>query len=177
MVIFLAGAHGVGKTFLSKPAAESLGLKHFTASTLIREEIISSSWNDSKHTQNIDRNQEALISAVSRITANPCSLLLDGHFVLRNAYGELVELPIDIFRRLGVKSIILIEAPSAIVAQRLTERNAPQSFQAIEEIAAAEQFHAMKVSSELKVNLIKLSSPSESELRSVIQKEIGKLFI
>ena len=47
MVIFLAGVHGVGKTFLGKPVAESLGFKHATASDLIREELGGQSWQDS----------------------------------------------------------------------------------------------------------------------------------
>ena len=38
MTIFVAGIHGVGKTFLAQPAAARLGMRYATASQLIREE-------------------------------------------------------------------------------------------------------------------------------------------
>lgn len=173
MIIFLAGVHGVGKTFLGKPVAESLGIKYATASTLIRAELGTGNWDDQKRTVGIDKNQEALIAAVSRISEDNNILILDGHFVLKNESEELVSLPIEIFKRLKIKYIILLVAPSDVVATRLSERNAMQTLKSIEELAAAEQEHALLISSELKINLIKLSSPTEGELRLTIQRVIS----
>lgn len=169
MVFFLAGAHGVGKSFLGKPVAESLRIRHVTASALIREELGSANWDDGKRVQNVDRNQEALISAVSRIKDSGGALLLDGHFVLRNGVGELVPLPVEVFKRLGINGAIVLEAPANIVASRLAERGAPQSLSDIEELASAELVHAEQTCLALGIPLIRLPCPSEDKLQSTIQ--------
>lgn len=169
MVIFLAGAHGVGKTFLGKPVADSLGIKHVTASALIREELGSQNWKENKHTNDVNKNQEALIAAVSRISKeNP--LILDGHFVLRNSEGTIVPIPVGVFKRLAIKSVILMESPSDVVALRLEKRGAAQSFEKIEEIAEEELKHAQFVSKQLNVPFIRILSSTEEQLRAAIKK-------
>lgn len=170
MVIFLAGAHGVGKSFLGRPVAESLGIKYATASTLIREELGSANWDDGKRVQDVDRNQEALISAVSRIRDGGSTLLLDGHFVLRDKNGALNLLNLDVFRRLGIHGAILLEAPSNVVASRLAERGAPQALSDIDELASGELNHGSNSCSALEIPLFRLSSPTESQLYAVIEK-------
>lgn len=173
MVIFLAGAHGVGKTFLGKPVAESLGIKHATASTLIREELGNQNWQENKYTSDVDKNQEALIAAVSRISKDT-PLMLDGHFVLRNDAGEIIRLPIDIFNRLAIKSVILMESPSDVVALRLEKRGAAQPLQKIEEIADAELKHSQYVSEQLNIPFLRLLSATEEQLQSAIKNIIGQ---
>lgn len=173
MVIFLAGAHGVGKSFLGKPVAESLGIKYATASALIREELGSANWDDGKRVQDVDRNQEALISAVSRIRDGGGTLLLDGHFVLRDKNGALTPLDLEVFRRLGIHGAILLEAPSNIVALRLTERGAPQALSDIDELASRELHHADHSCATLGIPLIRLPSPTESQLNLAIKRFIS----
>lgn len=171
MVIFLAGAHGVGKTFLGKPVAESLGIKHVTASALIREELGGQNWKENKHTSDVDKNQEALIAAVSRLSKD-APLMLDGHFVLRNSEGVIVPIPVEIFNRLAIKSVIVMESPSDIVALRLEKRGAAQSLEKIAEIAAEELKHAQYVSEELHVPFLRLLSSTEEQLRTAIKNII-----
>lgn len=171
MIIFLAGAHGVGKTFLGKPVAESLGIKHATASALIREGLGSQSWQENKHTSDVEKNQEALITAVSRISKDT-PLILDGHFVLRNSEGMIVPLPVDVFNRLSIKSVILMESPSDVVALRLKNRGAAQSLQKIEEMALEELKHAQYVSEQLSITFYRLLSATEEQLRSIIRNTI-----
>lgn len=170
MVIFLAGAHGVGKSFLGKPVAESLGITYATASALIREEFGSANWDKSKRVQDVDRNQEALISAISRIRDDGGTLLLDGHFVLRDKDGALAPLDLEVFRRLGIHGAILLEAPSNIVACRLAERGAPQALSDIDELASGELNHADHSCAALGIPLIRLSSPTESQLYAAIEE-------
>lgn len=173
MIIFLAGAHGVGKTFLGKPAAESLGAIHLTASSLIREELGSQSWRENKHTSDVDKNQEALIAAVSR-TSKEIPLILDGHFVLQNSEGVVVPLPVDVFNRLAIKSVVLMESPSDVVASRLESRGSAQSLQKIEEIAVEESKHARYVCNELNIPLVKLLSPTQEQLQITLQNTIAE---
>lgn len=170
MVIFLAGAHGVGKSFLGKPVTDSLGIAYAAASTLIREELGSANWDNDKRVNNVDVNQEALISAVSRIADVSSRLVLDGHFVLRNKEGNLVALPVDVFRRLRIKGVILLEAPANVVVSRLAVRGAPQSLTEVEEIASAELQHSEWICSELQIPLIRLLSPTEGDLHSALKQ-------
>lgn len=169
MVTFLAGAHGVGKSFLGKPVADALSLRYATASALIREELGAPSWDSQKRVQGIDKNQEALIAAVVRIKANEGQLVLDGHFVLRDASGGLSPLPLGVFRRLGIKGCILLEAPVSVVYQRLADRAATQTLEDIEQLAVAEFEHAQRVCSELDVPLVRLHMPDDDQLRSAIK--------
>ena len=67
MTTFIAGIHGVGKTYLAKPAAVRLGMTYATASQLIREERGRASWDASKMVDDVASNQAALVAAVSRI--------------------------------------------------------------------------------------------------------------
>ena len=169
MTIFLAGAHGVGKTFLGRPVAKRLGLLHATASELIRQERGRATWNTDRRVTEVDENQEALIAAVQRLSAEGNAVLLDGHFVLRGASGELVRLETDVFCRLGVRAVIVLEVPVDVIAQRLSDRTGePQSLTAIGEIVRAEREHANDVSRELKVAVTYLGAPSEDDLYEVV---------
>jgi adenylate kinase len=57
MTIFIAGIHGVGKTYLAKQAASEMGLKYATASQLIREERGHASWDSNKRVDEVENNQ------------------------------------------------------------------------------------------------------------------------
>lgn len=175
MVIFLAGAHGVGKTYLGRVTAEILGLRYATASSLIRDEIDGKqNWCKSKRTRNIESNQEALISAVSRILEEgDVTLVLDGHFVLRNESGDLTPLPSDVFKRLRLKSAILLEAPASVVEARLRARGAPQSLENISELAEMELSNAKCLCEEIGISLTRLVSPSKEEFLSVLKEIAG----
>jgi len=175
MVIFLAGVHGVGKTYMGKPAAETLGFKYATASSLIREVLDGkTTWQANKHTSNIDTNQEALITAVNRITqGSDTSLVLDGHFVIRNELGDLVSIPTEVFKRLGLSSVILIESPSSVVAARLEERGAPQSIEKISALAEAESNRAEQVCREIGIELTRLMSPSNEQLLLELRRSLS----
>ena len=65
MIVFVGGIHGVGKTYLGEPVAKTLGVRHATASQLIREERGLQSWGSDKRVSDINDNQRALVSAMS----------------------------------------------------------------------------------------------------------------
>jgi len=106
-VIFLAGVHGVGKGFLGTPVANSMGITHLTASQLIREEKGQATWGNDKKTSDLDDNQLALIRAVAHRRLTHPGILLDGHFVLRNAQGVLTPLATTVFKELHLTGVIL----------------------------------------------------------------------
>ncbi|VVE49549.1 hypothetical protein PCO31111_04638 [Pandoraea communis] len=161
MTIFVAGMHGVGKTFLAKPACERLGLLHATASQLIREERGTASWGTDKRSNAIDENQRALIAAVSRVRATGRTLLLDGHFVLRGSDGEPVLLAPEVFRDLGCVGVVLLEAKVEQIAPRLRDRGDNSwTMQQIARFVAEESKHAEHVCSHLNLQYRKIESPT-----------------
>jgi len=169
-VIFLAGVHGVGKGFLGTPVASSLGITHLTASQLIREEKGQATWGTDKKTSDVDDNQLALIRALDQKRLSHHHILLDGHFVLRNAQGVLTPLATKVFKELHLTGIILLTEEANTIASRLTQRdnNAPD-LNAISELAEAESTHAQSVCNQLKLPLAVIHSPTLASLSDAVR--------
>lgn len=161
MTIFVAGIHGAGKTFATKPACQKLGLKHATASQLIREERGLASWDAGKMVSDVDLNQRALIAAATRIRDAGETLVLDGHFVLRRAPGLHERLSIDVFRALKCTSLLLIRSPVSVVFDRLIARqDMTWEHAELERFSEAEDAHGAEVAKALGITLTILDTPS-----------------
>lgn len=170
-VIFLAGVHGVGKGFLGTPVANALGISHFTASQLIREEKGKATWGKDKKTFDLDDNQLALIRAIAQRRLTHPSILLDGHFVLRDAQGVLTPLATSVFKELHLTGVILLTEAESVIASRLALRDkGTPDVQAISELAAAEWTHAQAVCTELELTLVKIHAPTLARLNEVVTK-------
>lgn len=170
-VIFLAGVHGVGKGFLGTPVAKAVGISHFTASQLIREEKGLATWGTDKKTSALDDNQQALIRAVSQRRLIHPSVLLDGHFVLRNAQGNLTALATTVFRELHLTGVILLTEESNIIAGRLAMRDKGETdLYALSELADAESAHARAVCHELGLPLAVIHAPTEKKVSVAIKR-------
>jgi adenylate kinase len=157
-VIFLAGVHGVGKGFLGAPVARSMGIAHLTASQLIREEKVHATWGLDKKTSDLDDNQLALIRAVSQRRLSNPNILLDGHFVLRDAQGVLTPLATSVFKELHLSGVILLTEAERVIASRLALRDkGTPDVQEISELAEAELAHAQAIS--LSYRLQKFTRP------------------
>ena len=171
-VIFLAGVHGVGKGYLGAPAAKALGITHRTASQLIREEKGLATWGADKRTADLDDNQRALIQAVNKLRASG-NILLDGHFVLRNAIGLLTPLEISVFDQLKLKGVVLLTNDPQVIVERLANRDTKSTDVAsVAELAAAELLHAKQVCMTLKLPLSVLHSPTEDEVVLCISERL-----
>lgn len=172
-VIFLGGVHGVGKGFIGAPAAQSLGITHFTASQLIRAEKGQTTWGADKKTSDLDDNQLALIRAVNRMRLTHGSILLDGHFVLRNAEGTLTLLETEVFRALNLTGVILLIEESHVIASRLATRDkGEQNVVAISQLLKAESAHAQAVCLELGLPLAVIHAPTEVRVTDAMKKLI-----
>jgi adenylate kinase len=167
--IFVAGIHGVGKSYLAGRLPASLGLLHTSASKLIREECALPTWGQDKRVANIDDNQIALAAAVARHNAQGSRLLLDGHFVLLDQSSQYVRLAPEIFRSLNLNAVILVEAPIEVVARRVLDRDGVSRSPAfLDEFAACERAQACAICAELSLPLQILVSPSDEEFASAI---------
>ncbi|MGC5802692.1 ATP-binding protein [Ralstonia pseudosolanacearum] len=174
MTLFVAGVHAVGKTFVLKPVCESLGVRHATASQLIREQRGLASWTVSRQVDDIDENQRALIAAVHRLEQEGQKVVLDGHFVLRRAVGVHEQIGLEIYEQLMLHGVLLLEAEDAVIAERLLLRGDDTwSHAEIEVFAQKELQHAEFVCRQLGIPFVRLSSPSEEQVREAVAKLFG----
>lgn len=169
MTVLVAGAHGVGKTFLAKPAAERLGFRYATASQLIREERGHATWTETRQVTQIDENQVALIRAVARILDGGEQLLLDGHLILRSRPNEHQRLASSVFRELRCRRIIILTAPVDALWSRLKARG--DDTWTAEELAAfseAEMSHGAEVAAQLGIDVAILHSPQGDDFDAAV---------
>ena len=172
-VIFLAGVHGAGKGFLGTPVANSLGITHLTASQLIREEKGQATWGTDKKTSDLDDNQLALIRAIGRTRLTHPNILLDGHFVLRNAEGILIPLATAVFKELNLTGVILLTEDTNIIVNRLMMRDkSTPDVQAISELIKAEFNHAQTVCKDLGLPLVVMHAPTLANLTEVVKQTL-----
>lgn len=170
MIIFVAGIHGVGKTYLGAPAAKNMGLRHASASQLIQEERGLQSWGSDKRVAGIDDNQTALISATNRLRASGQKLLLDGHFVLRGANGEVNEINSQVFRDLQIGAVLLLQARIEVVVSRLHARgDMSWTVSELQKLSEREEAHANRISAELGVACTNLCQPSQREFEKAVR--------
>lgn len=169
MIVFVGGIHGVGKTYLGAPVAKQLGMRHATASQLIREERGLQSWGTDKRVEGINENQAALISATNRLRSSGQRLLLDGHFVLRGTDGEITEIDTQVFRDLRIGAIFLLHATVDVVFERLRARGDTSWTEVeLQHLTEREEAHARRVSTELGVAYRHLNAPSHREFGDAI---------
>ncbi|WP_175772928.1 ATP-binding protein [Paraburkholderia phenazinium] len=160
---FVAGIHAVGKSYLCGRAAVS-GWVHSSASTLIKQELGGANWTGAKLVDDPGRNQKALIAAVKRINAEAQRLLLDGHFVLRDAQDQFVFLGAEVFADLNLEAVVLIEAPASLIAERLESRDGvARHVSEIEEFQLAERRQAEAVCAALNLKLTVLNAPTDEQ--------------
>ena len=164
MTVLVAGAHGVGKSYMAKPAAERLGLRYATASQLIREERGYASWTEARLVTQIDENQVALSRAVARILDGGEQLLLDGHLVLRSRPNEHQRLAESVFRSIRCRRIIILTAPVDVLLRRLRARG-DETWTAgeLSALSEAEVDHGSAVAAQLGIHVAILNSPSGAD--------------
>lgn len=169
MTLFVGGIHAVGKTSALAAACATLGIRHTTASQLIREQRGNVNWSETRQVNSIDENQRALIAAIKQLEHEGEKLVVDGHFVLRKAPKIHEEIGIRIFQELGLHALLLLEAPSQIVLERLQGRSdLSWELREIEEFAQKEASHAVAVASVLGIPFTRLMLPSTSEVENVL---------
>jgi len=169
MNIFVAGIHGVGKTYLASRAAPVAGMFHTSASKLIKEERALSTWTNDKRVTDVDANQRALAAAIRRHNELGTRLLLDGHFVLLDTTGEMIRLEVGVFAALRLNGVILVETDTQTVAQRIEVRDQRRaSLDHLQAFMEAERDQAQKVCAELHIPLTLLDSPLPEEFSASV---------
>lgn len=169
MTVFVAGIHAVGKTFVLGPVCTALGIRHATASQLIKEQLGVSNWTASRQVGEIDENQRALVSAVTRLHDEGKEVVLDGHFVLRRRPFLHEKISSEIFAQLMIRGVLLLEASSTTVIERLRQRGDTSWDQSeVDAFSQLELMHAQDVCRELNLPLVRLCSPTKVEVEDAL---------
>ncbi|RED01301.1 ATP-binding protein [Ectopseudomonas oleovorans] len=168
MTIFVAGIHGVGKTYLCEAFSGRTAIPHRSASALIKSQRERVDWGKDKLVSGIDENQQALATAVGRCLLENADLLLDGHFVLKDVNGSFVRLAPKVFTSLTITAVVLIENTPSVIASRLSERDGTAAAGNISEFLLAEREHSKLVSDILTCPLITLHAPSKAEFHDAV---------
>ena len=152
-MIFISGVHSVGNTFFCDRAKEATGLESYSASELITQKKHSGFAKD-KLIPDIDDNQQYLLQAVSELKNSGKNFILDGHFCLLNAVGEITRIPYDTFTTLNPDTILLLMEKSDVIAARRKERDGIEaSVQEIEKFQQEECAYAKEVAGNLGAKL------------------------
>lgn len=169
-IIFVAGIHGVGKTFFCQQVAKKLVLEHVSASTLIRQAKHRSS-EQQKAVANVSQNQDVLITELQKHQWKFPVLLLDGHFCLLTTTGIIQPVPIETFQKMNPASVILLTAPITVIQERLQSRDSqsyPIDF--LEALQTAEINQAYGVCAELNIPLLTIISDDLTEAYDFIRR-------
>lgn len=119
--IFIAGIHGVGKTFFSNKYLSPYGWNCYSASSIIKS--YHGDVNKNKLTSVITDNQEKLLSGIKVIRQSFCDISIDGHFTLLDPNSTIVPVSTDIFKRMNLDGLIVLKAPEGEIIQRLKKRD------------------------------------------------------
>lgn len=159
-VIFVAGIHGVGKTTCCAEVAKQISIPHYTASAIIRSEKASVISEHSKEVRNVGVNQNHLVEGLRKIVeAGKQRIILDGHFTLLSAEGQIKPISVDIFAGLDVDGFVLYKDDPLRISARLQERdNMAWDVSLLTTHQNAEIAHAKVVSETLQLPIVYLEA-------------------
>jgi adenylate kinase len=155
-VVFIGGIHGVGKSTLCERLARDHIVLHVKASQLLRDASSVAGVPRQKAVKDVASNQALLVARFADVLAG-CSaktILLDGHFALKELDGTTEQIPVEVFAALRVSSIICLQDSPVAIAARLQARDGSAPTEA--DLAAfqdAELKHASDVSRALGVRI------------------------
>ena len=168
MTVFVAGVHGVGKSFLCERYSNETSVVHESASGLIRKELAMADWSVDKKAKKIEENPLALRHAVQKIIKGGQALVLDGHFVLINADSNFVKLEASVFQGLEITGVVVLEADVNTIQSRLAARDSSKSAVDVGLFLEHERAQARKVCHELGVPFKVLYQPDFLEFSTVV---------
>ncbi len=174
-IVALTGISGVGKTTFLERLKEHLVFQHLTGGSLIAAaRDHEAPKRDELRYADLDENQRLLIHgfALARDLAAEI-VILDGHVVIDTDTG-LTKLPTNVFRQLGVASMVHLETdPARIAANRAGDNARERPIYDIDTLAAqqeASREHAKKIAAELDIDLHLVKHGHVELLASILRK-------
>lgn len=166
-MIFISGVHGVGKSYFCNMVKQAININAYSASTLISEKK-KSCFSSDKLIPDINDNQQYLLQAVEELRAAEGNFILDGHFCLLNAEGNVQRIVFDTFTTLKPEAILLLtEEPKTIAERRQSRDNREVSVESIKEFQDSEETYAKEVAEAIGAKLF--ISKGSSDLEKAIE--------
>lgn len=165
-MIFVSGVHGVGKSYFCNLVKETTGIKTYSASSLIAEKKQLEFAKD-KLIPDIDDNQQFLLLAVDELKASGRNYILDGHFCLMNASGEVQRISYDTFTMLKPDAIVLLtEEPEIIVSRRRKRDGITITVESVENFQREERLYADEVAKSIGAKIF-ISKGAKDLMRAI----------
>jgi len=120
-IIFVAGVHGVGKSYFCSKMGKIFKLPTFSASNLIKEEK-KSEIDFNKNSLDLEKNQDHFIHAINKMKTNSSKIIIDGHFCLLEN-NKITKVPVHTFEKISLKSIIVLYDSAPNIYDRLQQRD------------------------------------------------------
>lgn len=167
-ILFFAGIHGVGKSTIGDKLNRDIGIKKFSASQLIKDG--EGKINTDKKVKDIQNNQEILLGQLKKKSGLGL-FILDGHFSLINKDKTIEKIPLDIFKQINPREIILLEENAELIYDRLYARdNIQYDIYFIQDMLNQEREHALYISKILKIPIKIFSSDEYSIIKDYINE-------
>jgi adenylate kinase len=124
-VVFVGGVHGVGKSTCCAGVARATGCLHVTASEIIRRERAGAIAASGKLVADVEGNQDLLIRGFRTLQseAGAASILLDGHFAVRDGQGHIQPVSVEVFSALGIGYLVCLADEPNLIAVRIAQRD------------------------------------------------------
>lgn len=171
-IVFVTGVHAVGKSTACQQVSNDSGIAYYSASSLIKTEKQSAIADQGKAVANVDGNQQLLLKAIDRKLSSTAShMLLDGHFTLINARGNVEPINIELFKKLPLSGVVVYRDKPKSIAARMSERDGKAIQQDhVEYHQNLEIEHAQQVSTELGVMIKLLDAFDVDGLRKAVSE-------
>ncbi|HET6225424.1 MAG TPA: ATP-binding protein [Bacteroidia bacterium] len=152
-IAFIGGIHGVGKSTICQHLCHELNMEYLSASELLKWEEISSDVKN-KRVKDIPTAQNRLISGLNNIIKENKNYLLDGHYCLLDDKNEIVNVPLETYKKINPFSLNIILGNIAEVKQRLESRdNKLYEYDLLKQLQNKELAHARYLSKALGITL------------------------
>lgn len=175
-VVAVVGLSGVGKTSLITRIASELPLKHIQASTIIKQEQAmrqtEALTSEQLRLGDVLQNQFLLIDGFHRAIGGTDKLIvLDGHVLIDGRDG-VVEVPTDVFRRIGCQQFLIIEdEANRIYERRRSDSSRSRPVRSLAELCDQQRHStqwAKQIASELCIRCSVLRPSDISKARQIL---------
>lgn len=169
-ITFIGGIHGVGKSSICQNICEELNIQYLSASELIKWNEIN---EDSKNKKVVDipSTQDLLLMGLRRTVGNENYYLLDGHYCLLDYNNNIVNVPLQTFKQINPRLLIIILDDVEKIKKRLETRDRkPYDYGLLESLQNEELSYAEYLSKTLRVKLLKGSKGNYSTITNSLRK-------
>ncbi|HGB4319310.1 TPA: AAA family ATPase, partial [Salmonella enterica subsp. enterica serovar Agona] len=98
------------------------------------------------------------------------NILLGDHFTLINKNGDSEVLKQEVFEKMGLDGVILVEESSETIRERIMKRDGRDITYDLNKLMEAERENAKYVTNKINVPLIILESPTTDDLSIALEK-------